>query len=108
VKSSRHKNLIRRIASITAIVLLIGQTIAAAHSHRISTQHELSSSGAVGIADSSCAICAAHFHSPAASTVVPVLDAPTILENLILRAVQAGPLSTFSLDRFGRAPPASV
>ena len=108
MNSRRHINLMRRVATIAAIILLMGQTIAAAHSHRTSAQHEFSASSAAGIADSSCAICAAHFHSPAASAVVPALDAPTVRENLVARAVFAGPLSVYVGHCFGRAPPASV
>jgi hypothetical protein len=100
--------MMRRLATIAAIILLIGQSIAAAHFHRTSAQQEFSSSGAAGIADSSCAICAAHFHSPAASAVVPALNAPTALESMVLCAVQAGPVSTFAQHHFSRAPPASV
>ena len=104
----RHIEMMRRVATIAAIILLLGQTIAAAHFHPASSQQELSSSAAAGIADSSCAICAAHCHSPAAAAVVPALDASTILENIVPRAVHAGPLSTFVQNRFCRAPPASI
>lgn len=108
MKSRRHIMMMRKVATIAAIILLLGQTIAAAHFHRISAQQEFSASSVGGIVDSSCAICAAHFHSPAASAVVPALDAPTVLESIIPFAVQTGPLSTFAQHRFGRAPPASI
>jgi hypothetical protein len=108
MNSRRHTDLMRRVATIAAIILLISQTIAAAHFHRASGQQEFSSGGSAGIADSSCAICAAHFHSPATSAVVPALDAPTVLENLVARAVPSGPPSVYVSRHFGRAPPASV
>jgi hypothetical protein len=109
MKSRRHiHQMMRNVATIAAIILLIGQTIAAAHFHRSSAQPEFSASAVAGIADSSCASCAAHFHSPAASTVAPALNAPTVLENLVARAVAIEPLSTYVDHCFGRAPPASV
>ena len=100
--------MMRRIATVAAIILLLGQTIAAAHVHRTSSSQEFSAGSVGGIADSSCAICAAHFHSPCVSAVVPALDAPTLLESSVSYAVQSGPISTFVEHRFGRAPPASI
>ena len=104
----RHIGLTRRVATIAAIILLLGQTIAAAHFHRTSAQQEFSATSAASIADSSCAICAAHFHSPAASVVVPALNAPTVLEDSVVIAVSGEPLSLYFGYCFGRAPPASV
>jgi len=104
----RRHMMIRKAATIAAIILLIGQTIAAAHFHRISSQQEFSASVAAGAADSSCAICAAHFHSPAASAVIPALDAPTVFENSVALAVFGGPLTAYIGRGFGRAPPASA
>src|SRR5262245_10364840 len=103
----RHILMMRKVVTIAAIILLLGQTIAAAHVHRTSSQQELSSSAVSGIAESSCAICAAHFHSPAVSAVVPALDSPTIVESIVTGTIQAAPPSTFVERRYGRAPPAS-
>jgi hypothetical protein len=100
--------MMRKIAIIAAIILLLGQTIAAAHFHHSSFQQEFSAGSATAIADGSCAICAAHFHSPAASAIVPALEAPTILEDAVARAVFGGPLSPYVGHGFGRAPPASA
>src|SRR5260221_8359912 len=111
MKPRRHiidLRMTRRIATIAAIILLLGQTIAAAHVHRSSSSQEFSPRSVSGIADSSCAICAAHFHSPGISAVVPALDAPTLLDSIVSYAVQTGPISTFVEYRFGRAPPASA
>ena len=35
----RHIEMMRRVATIAAIILLLGQTIAAAHFHPVSSQH---------------------------------------------------------------------
>jgi hypothetical protein len=105
---ARNKSLFRRVATIAAIILLLGQTIAASHFHRVSTQHEFSASSAAGIDGSSCAICAAQLHSPAASAVVPTLDAPKLLEASVVVAVSLEPLSEYLCHCFGRAPPASL
>jgi hypothetical protein len=108
--SGRPRSWITRKVSLiaAAIILLLGQTIAAAHFHPTSSQRQLSSTRGAGIADSSCAICAAHFHSPATAAVIPAFATPTIGEDIVLRAVHAGPRSTFVGHLFGRAPPASV
>jgi hypothetical protein len=103
----RHMPLMRKVATIAAIILLLGQAIAATHVHPGSSQREFSASGIGGIG-SACAICAAHLHSSAASAVAPALEAPTLRENLITAAVCTGPLFGCILHCFGRAPPASV
>jgi len=102
----RDIEMMRKVATIAAIILLLGQTIAAAHFHPASSRLELT--GTASIADSSCAICAAQLHSPAASAVAPTLNAPTVVENLVARAVPSGPLSAYIGHCFGRAPPESV
>ncbi len=104
----RHLTVMRRVATIAAIVLLLGQAIAGAHFHPAAAQREFSAGSAASIAESSCAICAAQLHSPAASAVAPALNAPTVLERVVVRSVDAGSLSKFVQSRFGRAPPASV
>jgi hypothetical protein len=108
MNSRRHTNLMRKIATIAAIILLLGQTIVAAHVHRATFSQELAAGGGSGIADSSCGICAAQLHSPAVSAVVPALDAPTLLASTVSYAVQNGPISTFVEYRYGRSPPASI
>jgi len=104
MKHHRPVEMMRKVAVIAAVLLLVGQTIAAAHFHSVSSQQEFAASTA-GIADSSCAICAAQLHSPAASAVAPALDAPSALESLLAPAVFGGPLTSYAGDRFGRAPP---
>jgi len=106
--NSRRSINIRKVAVVTAIILLLGQTVAAAHFHRTSRQREFSASIASGFADSSCAMCAAHLHSAALSAFVPALDAPKLLERSIAFAVSIEPLCAYVGHCFGRAPPASV
>jgi len=106
--SRRHMDRLRRVATIAAIILLLGQMIAAVHVHRASSQQEFAASGAAAVADSSCALCAAQLHSPATAAVIPALHAPTVLKDLIVPAVSSGPLSVYVGYCFGRAPPASV
>jgi hypothetical protein len=106
-RQTNRATMMRRVAAIAAIILLLGQTIAAAHCHPVSRQPELSSSGA-GLSDSSCAICAAQLHSPAAAAVAPALDKPAARENPVACAVFSGPLSVYIGHCFGRAPPASI
>lgn len=108
MNSRRHPNLMRQAATIAAIILLLGQAIAAAHVHWNLAQRQFSENSATGIADGSCAICAAHFHSPATAAVIPALKAPTTVEFVVAAAQLSAPPSTRIANRFGRAPPASV
>jgi len=105
MSSRRYSNLMRKAATLTALIVLLGQTIAAAHFHPSSTQRAFSASGVSGVADSACPICAAHLHSTATAPIVPALDAPAIAERTVPCALETGPLSTFVRNRFGRAPP---
>jgi len=89
-------------------VLLLAQTIAAAHFHRAAAHQELSSTGSNWVADSSCPICAAQLHSPAAYVIVAALDAPKLALESIVPAVPIEPLSAYIGHYFGRAPPASL
>ena len=106
--TSRCSITLRRVAVVTAIILLLGQTIAAGHFHRVSRQLELLASSGAGFAESSCAICAAHLHSAALAAIVPALDAPELFERSVVFAVSVEPLCAFVGHCFGRAPPASV
>ena len=108
MRPRRNRNLMRRVATLAAILLLLGQTLATAHFHRSSAQWELSAGGTAGVADSSCPICAAHLNTSAPAPVVPALDAPTIADKLVPRLMHHAPSSTFLQSCFGRAPPASA
>ncbi len=104
----RHPNLMRRAATIAALILLLSQAIAAAHVHWNLAQRQFSENSATGIADGSCAICAAHFHSPGnRAAVIPALKAPTTVEFVVAAAQLSAPPSTRIANRFGQAPPAS-
>lgn len=50
--TSRCSITLRRVAVVTAIILLLGQTIAAAHLHRVSRQQELAAGSVAGLAES--------------------------------------------------------
>ncbi|HXN87515.1 MAG TPA: hypothetical protein VN867_15690 [Candidatus Binataceae bacterium] len=104
----RDKSFLRNVALVAAIMLVLGQTLAAAHFHRVSTGPEFSQSAVAGIADGGCAVCVAHFHSPAVFAVVPALNAPVTARDLAPRAIRSASLSARVVHRFGRAPPASI
>jgi hypothetical protein len=96
----------RQVATLAAIILLLGQTIAAAHFHPVSSQREFSAGGTAGIADGSCAICSAQLHSSFATAVAPALNASTVQQNLVALMVPSGPPLVYIGPCFGRAPPA--
>jgi hypothetical protein len=106
----RHRDnyLLRKVAIVAAVVLLLGQTLAAAHFHRVSTEQEFSQSAVAGIADGGCAVCLAHFHSPAIFAVVPALNAPATATDSVPRAIPSASFSVPIVHRFGRAPPVSI
>ena len=104
----RYPQILRRSAIIAAIVLLLGQAIAAAHFHRVAAQPEFSSTTTSAIADASCAICAAQLHSPIVAAVALALDAPKLVLEPLASAVPIEPLSAYIGPCFGRAPPASL
>jgi hypothetical protein len=108
MKSRRHTSLMRRAATFAAIILLIGQAIAAAHFHRASVNQEISAGASAGTTDSACAICVAHLHSPGVSGIAPAIDVPSLLEKLVTLTVLSRPSLIYAGHRFGRAPPASV
>jgi hypothetical protein len=108
MNTRRYPEILRRSAIIAAIVLLMGQAIAAAHFHRVAGHQEFSSGATTAIADSACAICAAQLHSPAAHAIVPAFDAPKPLHQSVVLAVATEPLCAYVGHCFGRAPPVSV
>ena len=99
--------IMRKIAATAAVILLLGQTIAATHYHPASSQREFSA-GLESVAGSACAICAAQVHSPAAYATVPALYTPKLLLESVVLAVFIEPLSAYASYRFGRAPPLSL
>jgi hypothetical protein len=108
MSSRRNSNLMRTVATMAAMLLLLVQTLAGAHFHRSSAQHELSSSDTASVADSSCPICAAHLNASATAPAVPAPDAPSIADKIVPHLAHPAPLSSFRQKCFGRAPPASI
>jgi hypothetical protein len=98
----------RRIAGFTAVILLLAQTIGAAHLHPLPSQHKYVASAAAVSADGFCALCLFRFHSPTALVVTPYPTAPAVAELAALFATGSEPHSSYSSHLFGRAPPASV
>ena len=98
----------RKIAGITAAILLLAQTVGVAHFHPLPSQHKYVSNAAVSVEDGLCALCLVRFHSPAALIVAPHPTAPMLAELTAPFAASMEPRSSYRSHRFGRAPPAPV
>lgn len=98
----------RKIAGITAAILLLAQTVGVAHFHPLPSQHKYVSNAAVSVEDGLCALCLVRFHSPAALIVAPHPTAPMLAELSALSAASTVPRSSYRSHRLGRAPPAPV
>src|SRR3984957_18831990 len=94
-----NETFLKKIAIVAAMVLLLGQTLAAAHFHRFSTLPEFSQSAVSSIADGGCAVCVAHFHSPAIFAVVPALNAPLTARDSVPRAIPSAAVSACVVPR---------
>jgi len=99
---------IRRIASISAAILLLAQTVGIAHFHPLPSQNKYLASAAVSVDDGLCALCLVRFHSPAAFVAAPHPMAPALADLATPCATSAAPRSSYRSHLFGRAPPASV
>jgi hypothetical protein len=97
----------RRIAGFAAVILLLAQSVGAAHLHPLPSQQKYVTSAAVSV-DGLCALCLVRFHSPAAFIATSHPMAPALTELMALRTASAEPRSSYLSHLFGRAPPASV
>ena len=80
----------RKVAGITAAILLLAQTVGVAHFHPLPSQHKYVSNAAVSVEDGLCALCLVRFHSPAALIVAPHPTAPmlAVIDALFARPVR--------------------
>jgi hypothetical protein len=99
---------IRRIGGISAVILLLAQTVGVAHFHPLPSRHNYLATAAVSVDDGLCALCLVRFHSPAALVVVPHTTALAQAESHVPCGTNTAPLPSYRPHRFGRAPPASV
>jgi len=96
---------IRKVAIVATIILLLGQTIAAAHFHHLSIDKEFGSAVASAATDGACAICAAQLHAPVVSAVAPALVVPEPMKRPVSYTARTEPLAPSIINVFGRAPP---
>jgi len=97
-----------RLAVFAAAILLLAQSLGAAHFHPLQGQQKYAADTA-GSADSGlCAVCLVRVHSPTVSSVVPNLAAPALFRRTVVFAVQSQSHSACDSHLFGRAPPASI
>jgi hypothetical protein len=106
-RKTDRRRWMRRIAGFAAAILLLAQSVGAAHLHPLPSQQKYATSATVSV-DGLCALCLVRFHSPAAFVVTPHPIAPAPTESTAHRTASAEPRFSYLSHLFGRAPPASV
>jgi len=106
--SEIHRRRWRRgIAGFVAVILLLAQSVGAAHLHPFPSPQKYVTGAAVSV-DGLCALCLVRFHSPAAFIAAPHPMAPALSELTALCTARSEPRSSYRSHLFGRAPPASI
>ena len=72
----------RRIAAFVAAILLLAQSLGAAHFHPLPSQQKYATDAVVNADDGLCAVCLFRIHSPTVAAVTPYLTAPVLLERI--------------------------
>src|SRR5512146_1211950 len=108
VSQTGSRSRIRRIACISAAILLFAQAAAIAHLHPLPSQRQYVTSAAAVVDSGLCALCLVRFHSPAVFVVAPNPTAPALAELIAPSATSTQPRLSHRSHLFGRAPPASV
>jgi hypothetical protein len=98
----------RSVAAFVAAILLLAQSLGAAHFHPLPTQQKYAADAVVSAEDGLCALCLFRIHSPTVSAVTPSVTAPVLFERIDLVATESWLCSSYDSHLFGRAPPASV
>jgi len=98
----------RGVAVFAAAVLLLAQSLGAAHFHPLPSKQKYSANAAGGADNGLCAVCLVRAHSPTVSTISPFLTAPILFARVAACAARSRLRSAFHSHRFGRAPPASL
>jgi hypothetical protein len=97
----------RRLALVAGVILLLAQSVGAAHYHPLAfAQHPSIASAAAS--DSLCALCLHHQHAPTVSAAQFPLAAPSDTGRADSNVLRFALVSSFDSHLFGRAPPASV
>jgi hypothetical protein len=97
------------LAAISAVVILLAQTVGIAHFHPVPSEQRYLVNASVSVDDGSlCALCLVRLHSPVAPNVAPHPGAPMLAALAVGGARSAAPHASYRSHLFGRAPPASV
>jgi len=97
----------RNLATVAAMLLLLAQSLSAAHYHPLPTPDKILVNSAAGD-DGVCSLCLLHFHSPTLSAASLSLAIPAAVHKVLPRPGAVELLCGFDSHLFGRAPPASV
>jgi hypothetical protein len=96
----------RRLALAAGAILLLAQSVGAAHYHPLAfAQHPIAAAAA---SDSLCALCLHHQHAPSVSAAPFPLAAPSEFGHRDSNDFCFALISSFDSHLFGRAPPISV
>jgi hypothetical protein len=98
----------RGVAALVAAILLLSQSLAAAHFHPLPTAQKYAANAVVSADDGPCAVCLFCLHSPTVSAVTPSVTAPTPFAQRDQIVTESRLHSSYDSHLFGRAPPASL
>jgi hypothetical protein len=79
----------RRVAAFAAAILLLAQSLGAAHFHPLPSQQKYAADAVVNADDGLCAVCLFRIHSPTVSAVTPYLTTPARFERIVVFATQS-------------------
>ncbi len=97
----------RGVAAVAAAILLLAQSLAAAHFHPLPDQQKYSAEAVASVDNGLCAVCLLRIHSPTVAAVTPSVTAPVPFERIDFVATESRLCSSYDSHLFGRAPPAS-
>jgi hypothetical protein len=96
----------RCIALAIAVLLVLAQSLSAAHVHQKDLRDSFTPS-VVQVTDAFCALCLFYFHSPTDPGVPTAAPAPAVVERYVTPPARVRLFVTLFLRLFSRAPPAS-
>ena len=97
----------RRLAIVAGAILLLAQSVSAAHYHPSAFAQHFSIAASAS-SDSLCSLCLHQQHAPTVSAAPFPLAAPSNSGHLDPKDFRFALVSSFDSHLFGRAPPASV
>ena len=97
----------RGVAALLAAILLLAQSLGAAHFHPLPAAQQHFANAVVSADEGVCAVCLFRVHSPTVTAVTPSATAPVMLAQISFVSTKSLLRASHDSHWFGRAPPAS-